>query len=116
MRVYYGTPKPAPEGWLFVAWAGTKQYKDELKALGCGFYGLDPEGNDRKGYYSPPENHAEAVALLPDPTDMAKWTPVKGNIFDVRDVLKDKYGARCIWVVPNEKHKEAQEFANAISS
>ena len=116
MSYYYSKPKPAPEGWLFVAWAGTKEIKEDLKELGCKFCSLTPDGREKKGYYSPPENHAKAIALMPDPTDMKKWTPIKGDTFDVKDVLKDKYGAKCIWVVPKDKYKEAQSFASAVSS
>ena len=119
----YRKPVSAPEGWLYVGWSGTRQIKDELKELGCQFCSLDSEGKENKGYYSPPENHAEATALLdeviasrPDPTDMSKWSPVKGNTYDVKDALKDNFGARWILVVPKSREQEAQQFVLASAN
>ena len=110
MSYYYGKPKAAPMGWMYVAWAGTKEIKDELKELGCKFCGLDPDGVEKKGYYSPPENHDEAMALLPDPTDMTKWSPVRGSVYGVKDALKANFGAKWIMVVPKHQEKNAQEY------
>tara|TARA_Y100000004_G_scaffold155417_1_gene180001 strand:+ start:773 stop:1297 length:525 start_codon:yes stop_codon:yes gene_type:complete len=118
-RVYRRRAEIDPK-WVLIP-GNTYSIKDSLKSLGCKF----GERNGVKGWFSDPDStHMDEindlVKTLPPAPDYSTWVPLTGKTFEIKQSLKEKYGARWnsqdkVWIVHPDKAKDAQDYVNFVT-